>query len=171
MKKLLILGAGGFARTVADLARQSADYDRIGFLDDQAQGPYILGRCEEFRMFSGENVDMYPAFGCNEVRMNWLKKLEESGIRVPVLVHPTAYVSPTVRLKPGTAVLPKAVINTDCQVEKGCIINCGAVVDHECVLEEGVHICIGALVKARNRIPAETKIEAGQVIGSDQFPL
>ena len=171
MKKLLILGAGGYGKTAADIARQSGNYDRIGFLDDNAHGPYILGRCEEFRMFSGENVDMYPAFGNNEVRMNWLTQLEEAGIHVPVLVHSTAYVSPTVKLKTGTVVLPKAVVNTDCQVEKGCIVNCGAIVDHDCILEEGVHICPGAIVKAENRIPAGSKIEAGQVIENRTFPL
>lgn len=171
MRKLLILGAGGYAETAADIARQSGDYDKIGFLDDNCQGPYILGRCDEFRMFSGENVDMYPALGSNEARMYWLRQLEEAGIHVPVLVHSTAYVSPTVRLKSGTAVLPKAVINTNCQVEKGCIINCGAIVDHGCVLEEGVHICLGAIVKGENRIPALMKIEAGQVIDNCQYPI
>ena len=169
MKKLLILGAGGFAKTIADLARQSGEYDRIGFLDDNAQGHYILGRCSEFRMFSGENVEMFPAFGCNETRMYWLNQLEEAGIRIPVLVHSSAYVSPTVRLKPGTAVLPKAVINTDCSIERGCLVNCGAIVDHDCTLEEGVHICVGAIVKANNQIPANTKIEAGTVIENNTF--
>ena len=171
MKKLLILGAGGYGETVADLARQAGCYDKIGFLDDGCQGAYILGRCEEFRMFSGENVDMYPAFGNNETRMYWLTQLEEAGIHVPNLVHSTAYVSPTVRLKTGTAVLPKAIINTGCTVEKGCIINCGAIVDHNCVLEEGVHLSVGAIVKAENRIPEKMKVEAGQVIENRQFPL
>lgn len=171
MKKLLILGAGGFAKVCEDIARQSGEYDRIGFLDDNAQGPYILGRCEEFRMFSGENVEMYPAIGNNDARMYWLQQLEEAGIRVPCLVHSSSYVSPTVRLKPGTAVLPRAVVNTGCQVEKGCLINCGAIVDHDCVLEEGCQLCVGAIVKAENRIPARSKIEAGKVIENREFPL
>ena len=170
MKKLLIVVAGGYAKNVADIARQTGEYDRVGFLDDNAQGPYILGRCEEFAMFSGENVEMYPAFGCNETRMYWLSRLEMAGVKVPALVHTTAYVSPTVRLKPGTAVLPRAVVNTDCQIGKGCIINCGAIVDHDCVLEEGVHVCLGAIVKANNHIPQNIKIQAGEILenGTDQ---
>lgn len=171
MKKLLILGAGGYAQTIADLARQSGIYDRIGFLDDNTRGAYILGSCNDFYMFAGENVDMYPAFGNNDTRMYWISRLEEAGGRVPTLVHSTAYVSPTVRLKSGTMVLPKAVINTNCQVQQGCIINCGALVDHDCVLEKGVHICLGAIVKAENRIPEKSKVEAGQVIENRQFPL
>ena len=171
MNKLLILGAGGYAQTVADLARQSGEYDRIGFLDDNSHGAYILGSCTEFKMFMGENVDMYPAFGNNETRMYWMDQLEQAGIYVPTLVHSTAYVSPTVRLKSGTMVLPKAVVNTDCQVARGCIINCGASVDHGCILEQGVHVCLGAIVKAENHIPEKMKIEAGQVIENGQFPV
>ena len=171
MRKLLILGAGGYAHTVADLARQTGDYDRIGFLDDHAQGHYILGACEEFMMFSGQDVEMIPAIGNNETRLYWLDRLEEAGVKVPAIVHSTAYVSPTVRLKPGTVVLPKAVINTDCQVGKGCIINCGVLLDHGCVLEEGVHLCLGAIIKADNRIPRCTKIEAGKIIDNGAYPL
>ena len=171
MKKLLILGAGGFAKVVEDIARQSMEYDRIGFLDDSAQGPYILGRCEEFRMFSGYNVEMFPAIGNNDARMYWMHQLEDAGIRIPCLVHSSAYVSPTVRLKSGTAVLPRAVVNTGCQIEKGCLINCGAIVDHDCILEEGTHVCVGAIIKSENRIPAGSKIEAGQIIENRQFPL
>ena len=43
MKKLLILGAGGYARTVADLVRRLGAYERIAFLDDGESGADILG--------------------------------------------------------------------------------------------------------------------------------
>ena len=171
MLKLLILGAGGFAHTVADIARQSGRYDKIGFLDDHAQGSYILGNCNEFRMFAGDHVEMIPAFGNNETRLFWINQLEEAGIPVPSLVHGTAYVSPTVKLQPGTVVLPKAIVNTDCRIGKGCLVNCGAILDHGSILEEGAHLCLGAIVKAENRIPRCTKIEAGQVIENRTYPV
>ena len=171
MKKLLILGAGGFAQTIADLARQSGEYDRVGFLDDNVHGPYVLGRCEEFQMFSGDHVEMYPAFGNNDTRLFWLERLENAGIKVPTLVHKSAYISPTVRLKSGTAVLPNAMINTGCRIEAGCIINCGAIIDHDCILEQGVHVCLGAIVKAENHLPSRLKIEAGTVVENRTYPL
>ena len=171
MRKLLILGAGGYGKTIADLARQLEIYDKIAFLDDGKTGTDVLGRCEEYRMFCDENTEVYPAFGNNEIRMRWLEQLHEEDIPIPVLVHPSAYVSPTAVLETGTVVLPKAVVNTGCVVEFGCIVNIGVLIDHDCVIEEGTHLCPGVIVKAENRIPAGIRLESGTVVLNRTYPL
>ena len=171
MKKLLILGAGGYGKTVADLASQLGCYDKIAFLDDGRSGEGILGRCSEFVSFADGNTEMYPAFGNSTIRMHWLKSLRDAGVTVPALVHPRAYVSPTARLGFGTVVLPMSVVNTGVTVEDGCIINIGALIDHDSVIGEGTHLAPGAIVKAENRIPAMVKIESGMVIENREYPL
>ena len=169
--KLLILGAGGYGQTVADMARQSGKYTRVAFLDDNAEGEDILGACSDFLLFRDRETEMYPAFGNNRSRLNWVDTLAAAGISVAALVHPTAYVSPTAKLGAGVMVLPKALVNTGCTVERGCIINCGSIVDHGCTIGAGAHICLGAIVKAENHIPACMKAEAGQVIENRAYPL
>ena len=172
MKKLMILGAGGYGKTVADVARQLGCYQKIAFLDDgRNNNPGVLGNCEDFLQFADESTEMYPAFGNNETRMAWMERFEENGIRVPTIVHPTAYVSPQATLYAGVTVLPMAVVNTGVTVRNGCIINIGALIDHDCVIEEGCHIAPGAIVKAENRIPALAKIDSGTVIENRQYPL
>ena len=172
MKKLLILGAGGYGKTIADVAGQLECYRTIFFLDDgQEIGSHILGKCEEFLQFADTQTDVYPAFGNNEIRLSWIERLEIHGLHVPTLVHPTAYVSPTATLHSGVAVLPKAVVNTNVTVKTGCIINIGALSDHDSVIEEGCHLAPGAIVKAENRIPAVSKIDSGTVIENRQYPL
>lgn len=172
MKKLLILGAGGYGKTVADIAAQLGCYSKIAFLDDTKVGKAgMLGVCEEFLQFADADTEIYPAFGDNSLRMAWMDKLEEYGIAVPTLVHPAAYVSPTADLGEGVTVLPKAVVNTGAVVERGCIINIGALVDHDVVMEEGSHLAPGAVVKGENRIPAGMKVESGTVIENRQYPL
>ena len=114
---------------------------------------------------------MYPAFGYNEGRVEWLDRLQEAGAAIPTLIHRTAYVSPRATIEKGTMVLPGAIVNTDCVVKRGCIINCGAVVDHGCVIEEGVHVCLNTVIKAENRIPRCMKIEAGEVIPLRTYPV
>ena len=163
-KRIIILGAGGFAKTLADILQQNKTYNEIFFLDDTKTGESILGKCNEFIKFKNENMDMYPAFGNNEVRSKWFKLLQQENINIPTIIHNRAYISPTAKLEEGVAVLPKAVINTNCVVKQGCIVNCGAIIDHDCILEEFVHVCIGAMIKAENRIPAMMKIEAGEVV-------
>lgn len=169
--KLIILGAGGYGQTVADLAHQSRKYDSVKFLDDNADGPDVVGKCNDYIKFKNENTLMYPAFGNNQGRIEWMDKLTEAGIEIPIIIHSSAYISPRVAVEAGVVVLPKAVVNTGCTVKRGCIVNCGAIVDHGCVLENGVHVCLGAIVKAENRIPACMKIEAGRVIENRAYLL
>ena len=158
MKKLVILGAGGYGRTVADVSEQLG-YSTIVLDDSDPVHPL-----SSFRFHINPTTSFIPAFGNNAFRMEWINRIEESGGKVATLIHPTAYVSPTATIKPGTVILPHAIVNTDVIVGKGCIINLGAIVDHGCILEEGVHICIGAIVKGENRIEKCSKIEAGEVV-------
>ncbi len=169
--KLLILGAGGYGKTILDLASQLGCYEKIAFLDDGQTGEGILGKCGDFPQFADGDTQMYPAFGNNGVRMHWLKSLRDVGIPVPSLIHPRAYVSPAANIGTGTMVLPMAVVNTGVTVEDGCIINIGALIDHDSVIGEGSHLAPGAIVKAENRIPAMAKIESGAVVENREYPL
>lgn len=134
MKRLVILGAGGYGHTVADVAHQLG-YSTIVLDDSLSAHPLST-----FSSYVDENTSFIPAFGNNAFRMEWINRIEESGGQLATLIHPTAYVSPTATINPGTVILPHAIVNTDVEVGKGCIINLGAIVDHGCILEEGVHL-------------------------------
>ena len=171
MKKLLILGAGGYGKTVWDVANQLDIYEEIHFLDDNQSGGLVLGKCEEYAAFADAQTEVYPAFGNNEMRIRWLNVLQQAKIAIPTLVHPRAYVSPTALLGMGTVVLPMAVVNTGVLVGNGCIVNIGALIDHDSILEDGVHLAPGAIVKAENRIPEKMKVDSTQVIENREYPL
>jgi len=165
--KLIILGAGGYGQTVADIAEQSGLYEKILFLDDNSTAENVVGKCNDYKDY--KDFSIYPAFGNNEMRSSWIEKLETEGFSVPTLIHPSAYISPKSMVEQGCVILPHAVINTRCKISKGCIINCSAIIDHGCIIEEGCHICLGAIIKAENRIAKNTKIEAGEVIQARTF--
>lgn len=177
--KLIILGAGGYGRTVADIARQSGRYTEVCFLDDKYAGEsvtdtsdnLIIGKCSDYINHIDSATELYPAFGNNEERLQWIERLEDAGANIPTIIHDTAYVSPEATIERGTVVLPKAIINTSVVVNSGCIINCSAIIDHGCVIEDGVHICLGTIVKAENRIPRCMKVEAGVVIENRTYPV
>ena len=166
MKKLVILGNGGYAHTLIDVAEQLG-YEILAVLDDKDEQHPLTS----FTDYSTNDVEFIPAFGNNSFRMEWINRIEESGGQLATLIHPTAYVCPKASIACGTVILPHAIINTDVVVGKGCIINLGAIVDHGCIIEEGVHICLGAIVKGENRIEKCSKIEAGEVVERGQYPL
>lgn len=158
-KKLVILGAGGYARTVADIAEQ-LDYQILAMLDDK-------NSCHPLSSFGNylpNDVGFIPAFGNNEFRLQWCKQITASNGKLATLIHPTAYISPKATVGAGVVILPHAVINTGTTIGDGCIINLSAIVDHDCVIEEGCHICLGAIIKGENRVKSCAKVEAGCVI-------
>lgn len=157
-KKLIILGSGGYGRTVYDIAEQLG-YS-ITVLDDSNQ-EYPLA---SFSRYIDDDTEFIPAFGNNEFRLQWIHRIEEAGGKLATLIHPTAYVSPKAEVSIGCVILPAAIVNTGCKVGKGCIINLGAAVDHDVVIEDGVHLCVRCIVKGENRISHFEKIEAGEII-------
>lgn len=165
MKQLVILGSGGYGHTVADVAEQLGYM--ITFLDDAIPDHPLAS----FTEYISSSTYFIPAFGNNELRLEWIKRIEEKGGKLVTLIHPTAYVSPKAHIACGTVILPQAIVNTDVVINRGCILNLGAIIDHGCIIEEGVHICLGAIVKGENRIERLIKIEAGEVIQARRWPV
>ena len=167
--RLIILGAGGHGRVVADLAEQIEKYDEIVFLDDNSNDDKVVGKCSDYIKFKSQDTEMYPAFGNNQGRVEWESKLEDAGIKLAKIIHPLAYISPKAEIADGCIIMPYAIINTATVVKKACIINIGAIVDHDCILEEGCHLAPGVIVKGENKVPTCTKIDSGEVVALQYY--
>lgn len=162
--RLIILGAGGHGKVVADLAKQTGKYKEIFFLDDNSQEAEVIGKCSQYLEFQSADTEMYPAFGKNTARIQWENKLLEADIRLAKIIHPLAYISPLAEVASGCVIMPYAVVNTGTKIKKACIINIGAMVDHDCILEEGCHLAPGAIVKGENHLPEGMKVDSGEVV-------
>lgn len=142
--KLLIVGAGGHAKVVCDLAKNY--YKTIVVADDNAVGNLldcnIIGKLEEVKR--GEKCDFIVAIGSNEVREKIFTDLIESGFTPVSLIHPTATVGEGVEIGVGTVVFAGAVINACAKIGVGCIINTMASVDHDCEVGEFSHLAVAS---------------------------
>ena len=171
MKRLVILGFGGYGKTIEDVVLSAKLFDEVIFLDDKATDSKVKGVCSDYADYIDENTWFYPAFGNNNLRVEWIYLFNGAKAQVATIIHPSAYVSSNAVVETGCAVLPQAVINATAKVRTGCIVNFGAVVDHDVIIEKGVHLCINSVVKAYNRIAPFAKIEAGQVIFNNTFVM
>lgn len=169
MKRLIILGFGGFGKTVAGVVEDAKMYDEVLFLDDNAKDEKVVGVCKDFEKFIDENTWFYPAFGNNNLRVEWIYAFNGAGAQVATIIHPSAYINSHAVVEKGCLVMPNAAVNHTSVLRTGCIINFGAVVDHNVTLEKGVHLCINGVIKSYNRIAPFAKIEAGQVIFNKTF--
>lgn len=164
MKSLIILGAGSFGYTVKDIAEQSGSYSKILFLDDYLVNSDVIGKCFEWSNHIGEEIDFFPAFGDNRLRLSWYENLTAKGHIIPSFIHSSSYVSPYTSIGQGVVIMPGAIINTNTSIGEACIINCGAIIDHNCVIEKGCHIGIGTIIKGFNKIEQLTVIKAGAIL-------
>lgn len=160
-KSLLIIGAGGHGRVVKEVA-EALGYDKIAFLDDNSVE--AIGKIADSKSFVQEYQAAFVGIGNNKFRNELLQRLEQEGFKIPVLLHPTAYISKTAVIGKGTVLEPKAIVNANSRVGVGCIISVGAIVDHDVVLEACVHVNAGAICKAGSFVVKETKVDAGQVV-------
>ena len=171
LHRLLIWGAGGHAKVVADLARASG-WEIVGFLDEdplrQGQpfyGATILGgRSHLTASGTDRAVPVVVAIGDNAARERCLALAQREGYTVPVLTHSSADVSPTAQLEPGTVVMAGAIVQADTRIGAGGIINTGASVDHDCVLGRCVHVAPGARLTGQIQVGDQTLIGVGAVV-------
>ena len=155
MSSLLILGAGGQAKVVAETALATGIFSNIAFVDDRFNGrdalPPVLGwpvlgtladalRPPIRREFPAALV----AIGHAATRLRWIEQLRAAGYALPSLIHPTASVSPSAQIGPASVVFALAAIQAQAVIGTGAILNTGCSVDHDAKLADGVHICPGA---------------------------
>ena len=83
------------------------------------------------------------AIGDNAMRKKFAEHARALGLRLPVLIHPNAYVSPTAKLGDGTVVMAGAIISAHAHIGELGIINTRATIDHDCYIGDYVHIAPG----------------------------
>lgn len=169
---LVIVGAGGHGRSVAELAGLAGTHRVVAFLDDQqapgsdVMGVPVWGGSAEMPHLPARGVEaVHVAIGHNATRARLLARAREAGLEAATLVHPRACVSPSATLGAGTAVMALAVIGTEARLGEGAIVNVGAVVDHHARVGDHGHLGANATMAGGTSIGDRAWLQAGSAIG------
>ncbi len=157
-KNLLILGAGEFGEVTKEIA-EALGYEKISYLDDNATT--AIGDLNDAPKFKNEYPDAIVAIDDAFIRMRLTEELKKAGFNIPVLIHPTAYVSPSARLGAGTIVEPKAIIHTASVVGIACVISVGATINHHATVCDYSHISCNSTVTCNTLVKAGTSTVSG----------
>jgi sugar O-acyltransferase (sialic acid O-acetyltransferase NeuD family) len=166
---LVILGCGGHARSVADVAL-AAGFRRLLFIDDHArQGERLLGHPVERELPRALPADWHwiAAAGDNLLRQRQLAEAGECTWRpgaLATLIAPTATIGAGTRIGAGSFIAHHAHIGPLAQVGAGVIVNTGAIVEHDCVVGDHAHVSVNATVAGKSRIGARCFICAGSTV-------
>lgn len=164
LKKLIIVGASGHGKVIADIALKNG-YEEIVFLDDdeslnECAGFPVVGRTSEAERMDGDKI---VAIGNAKIRARIQGKIDN----VVSLIHPEAVISRRVEIGEGTVIMAGAIINSDTVIAEGCIINTGSSVDHDCRIGSFSHIAVGAHVAGNVKIGEFTWIGAGATVSNN----
>ncbi|MFB6649004.1 acetyltransferase [Bacillus toyonensis] len=170
-KKLLIIGASGHGKVIADIAMKTNKWQSIAFLDDNQNAKYSMGiEIIDKSASISKYIDDYEFFvgiGNNAVRERIQRKLEDEGASIPVLIHPSAIIGEQVYLGAGTAVMAGVVINCCTKIGKGCIINTASTIDHDNIIEDYVHISPGVHLAGTVKVGRGTWLGIGSIVSNN----
>ena len=195
--RILIVGAGGQGRVVADAllqTRRAGDAGRaVGFLDADEDlhgrtqlGIPIIGGMEALGTVAHDAVVV--AIGDNATRRLVTLSAEVRDRQLITVRHPASIVAPDVVIDAGTMISANATIVTGTRVGRGCIVNTGCVIDHDSTIGDWAHVApravlggqvtigtgalvgIGAIVMPGCRVGAGATVGAGAVVTADVPP-
>lgn len=196
MTGLLIVGAGGFARETAQAVRDAGGTELLGHLDDDAalhgtevDGVPVLGGCDLVHDLDRARVVVCvgnPRDYASRARL--VGRLGLPADRYATVVHPTASVSRSSEVGPGSvllahcaltaavrvgahvAVMPQAVLTHDDVVGDFATIASGVRLGGGARVERGAYLGSGALIREGATVGAWSLIGMGSAVLGDVPP-
>lgn len=167
-EKLLIIGAGGHGKVVADIAMKMKKWSTIRFLDgnkeiSSSMGIEVIGKPEDALSYIEDN-DIFVGIGNNSVREKIQSQLDDSGATIPTLIHPSSTIGSDVTIERGTVVMAGSIINCSTDIGRGCIINTGSTIDHDNIIGSYAHISPGVNIAGTVNIGNKTWLGIGSII-------
>lgn len=168
-KKVVIIGAGGHAKVIADIIEKSGD-EIVGFLDDKIDKDKVI--IKNYKVIGDLNnrfplaiantdYEFITAIGDNKKR----KEISKSpNLKFYTAIHPSAQIGLEVEIQEGTVVMANACINSSAKIGRHCIINTGAIIEHDNEIKDYVHISPKVALGGTVRIGENTHVGIGAVV-------
>ena len=159
-ERVLIIGAGGHGKVVADILR-ACGTPAAGFVDgDESMrgrtvaGLPVLGAMNRLEHLAREHgcTSAVVAIGDNRVRLEHAREVERAGLKLASAIHPSANVAASATVGAGVVICMGASVCAEATVGDVSIVNTNAVVDHECELGNSVHVCPNASLAGRVKV-------------------
>lgn len=165
-KQLIVMGFGGHARSVADVAL-ALGFKTLVFVDEQAREGEMFLDFPVLKSFTPDDPKawcVFAASGNGLVRQAQTKLIEQQGWQLVSLVAPSATLGVGCLIDDGVFVGQQAHIGPMAKVGRGSIINSGAVVEHECAVGEWAHVSVNATMAGRSRLGDHSMLGAGSTV-------
>lgn len=163
MEKLIIIGAGGYAKSVLD-SIDFYNYKVEGFIDEYATNdehlgyPILAKSLEELE--NPKKYFYFIAIGNNAKRKIWYDRLKENKLRLINVVDRSAIISPEAKIGTGCFIGKMAIINSKATVGSNCVINSRALIEHGCSVSKHVNLSTNSVING------DVVVGEGSFVGS-----
>ncbi|HEY8101585.1 MAG TPA: acetyltransferase [Burkholderiaceae bacterium] len=170
---LILIGAGGHARSCIDVIEQQCRYQIAGLvgLPNQMHAQQldysVIGADSDLPELA--KMYTYALITIGQIqtadhRIRLYHQAQQLGFTLPVIIAPTAHVSRHASIGAGTIVMHGAIVNAGAKIGNNCIINNRALIEHDVKVEDHCHISTGAILNGDVTVGTSSFIGSGSVI-------
>ena len=162
----IIVGAGGHARSIADVITRLGDH--LLAVSGEPSGrwgvPVLHDDDEAIDLAASEGAMVALGIGGGSDRLRVLGRIIAAGISSPPLVARTATVSTSAILEDGVAVLEHAHVGPWARLDRAALVNTAAVVEHDARVGSGAHVAPAAVLLGAARSGALSLVGSRAVL-------
>lgn len=167
-RPIVIVGAGGHAVSVADLAL-SAGYSPLAFVDAESDRSEIHGipvLLDFGSISSSSSMSCVIAIGDNYQRMRIVGEIKKSHplIEFPALIHSNSSIGSWSSVGEGSLIFAGSRVGANCQIGEFCILNTNASLDHDSTLGAFASLGPGVTTGGRVSIGTSSAVGLGSVV-------
>lgn len=145
MKKLVLIGAGGFGREVASIVEvvnhKKPTYELLGFLDDGAQfsegvtinGYPWLGKTE-WALDHKEDIVYNCTIGNPTIKGKIQRELTAQGVKFETIIALASYIAPFTEVGDGCVLYGSVMVSVNCKIGDGVLLNQMVDIGHDTVI-------------------------------------
>ena len=170
---LILIGAGGHARSCIDVIEQHDHYQIAGLVGMPEEmhsahcGYTVIATDNDLPALA--KAYQYALITVGQIqtpdhRIRLYQLATELGFQLPVIIAPTAHISRHATIGAGTIVMHGAIANAGARVGSNCIINTRALIEHDVVVADHCHISTGAILNGNVTIGAGSFVGSGSVV-------
>jgi len=170
---LLLIGAGGHAKSCIDVIEQEGKFRIIGLVGSPNEvGTHVLDYevlgtddvLTELLNLSQFALVAVGQIGTNDLRSTLFSKIANIGFKLPVVMSPMAYVSPHAVIGKGSVVMHRATVNAGAKIGDNCIINSHALIEHDVIVEDHCHIATSVTINGGATVGHSSFVGSGSTI-------
>ncbi|HHT25385.1 MAG TPA: hypothetical protein GXZ76_07755 [Clostridiaceae bacterium] len=169
VKKIVLIGAGGFGREVAHMIesinKREKKYELLGFLDDGKQFnhktfingyPWLGDR--NWILNHKDDVVCTCTVGEASIKAEIQRTLTQQGVQFETIIAPSVGISGCAQIGNGCVLYWNVGISVNCTIGDGVLLNDGVVLGHDVVLGEFTTIMPGTRISGECTIGKEVNI-------------